>query len=78
MSTAIQPASSSRIADYMSRALHSIDIDATLKQAGGLLQGWYVGSLVVRYGFEPQSGRQRPRSLDHHGQHLYDEAPDQP
>jgi CBS domain-containing protein len=50
MNTAIQPAPSPRIADYMSPALRSIDIDATLKEAGGLLNRWRVGSLLVRNG----------------------------
>ena len=39
-----------RIADYMSRTIRSVDIDATLKEAGGLLEHWRVGSLLVRKG----------------------------
>jgi CBS domain-containing protein len=50
MSTAIQQTPSSRIADYMSTAIRSIDLDATLKDAGGLLERWQVGSLLVRNG----------------------------
>jgi predicted transcriptional regulator len=50
MSTAIQQTPSVRIADYMSTAIRSIDIDATLKEAVGLLEQWRVGSLLVRNG----------------------------
>lgn len=50
MSNVIQQTYPSRIADYMSTAIRSIDIDATLKEAGGLLERWQVGSLLVRNG----------------------------
>jgi CBS domain-containing protein len=39
-----------RIADYMSTTIHSVDIDATLKEAGALLERWQVGCLLVRNG----------------------------
>ena len=38
------------IADYMTTTIRSVDIDATLKEAGGPLQKWQVGSLLVRNG----------------------------
>ncbi len=50
MNTAIRQTASPRIADYMSTAIRSIDLDATLKEAGGLLERWQVGSLLVRNG----------------------------
>lgn len=40
----------SRIADYMSTTIRSVDIDATLKEAGGLLNRWQVPCLLVRNG----------------------------
>jgi CBS domain-containing protein len=50
MTIAMQQTPSSRVADYMSTAIRSIDIDATLKEAGSLLEQWRVGSLLVRKG----------------------------
>src|SRR3569832_2547866 len=41
---------SCRIADYMSTTVRTVDIDATLKEAGGLLERWRVGCLLVRNG----------------------------
>jgi CBS domain-containing protein len=40
----------SRIAHYMSTRIPSVDIDATLKEAGGLLDRWQVSCLLVRNG----------------------------
>jgi CBS domain-containing protein len=45
--TAVVPPS--LVADYMSTTIRSIDIDATLKEAGGLLEASRVGSLLVRH-----------------------------
>jgi CBS domain-containing protein len=39
-----------RIADYMSTTIRSVDIDATLKEAGKLLERERVGCLLVRNG----------------------------
>ncbi|MGH7771742.1 MAG: CBS domain-containing protein [Candidatus Binatia bacterium] len=36
-----------RVADYMSTEIRSVHVDATLKEAGRLLQKWKVGSLLV-------------------------------
>src|SRR5919198_1052425 len=36
-----------RVADYMSDTIRSIHMDASLKEAGRLLQKWKVGSLLV-------------------------------
>ena len=36
-----------RVADYMSKAIRCVSIDATLKEAARLLQKWKVGSLLV-------------------------------
>jgi CBS domain-containing protein len=36
-----------RVADYMSRELRSVPLDATLKEAAKLLKKWTVGSLLV-------------------------------
>ncbi len=41
---------SSRIADYMSTTIPSVDIDAPLKEAGSLLDRWQVPCLLVRNG----------------------------
>jgi len=50
MNMVAEPIPPSRIADYMSTTIRSVDIDATLKEAGGLLERWRVGSLLVRNG----------------------------
>jgi CBS domain-containing protein len=40
-------ATEKRVADYMSDTIRSIHMDASLKEAGRLLQKWKVGSLLV-------------------------------
>src|SRR5687767_10396972 len=50
MNAIAKPTGPSRIAEYMSRTIRSVDLDATLKEAGGLLEQWQVGSLLVRKG----------------------------
>jgi CBS domain-containing protein len=40
----------SRIGDYMAARIRTVDIDATLKEAAGLLERWRVGCLLVRNG----------------------------
>jgi len=41
---------SCRIADYMSRTISSVDIDATLKETGRLMEQWQVSCVLVRNG----------------------------
>ena len=50
MNTIIDRTPPCRVADYMSTTIGSVDIDATLKEAGGLLERWRVGCLLVRNG----------------------------
>ena len=50
MNTIIDRTPPCRIADYMSTTIRSVDIDATVKEAGGLLERWRVGCLLVRNG----------------------------
>jgi CBS domain-containing protein len=50
MKTIIDRTPPCRVADYMSTTIGSVDIDATLKEAGGLLERWRVGCLLVRNG----------------------------
>lgn len=48
MTTSSQQSPPARVADYMSTAIRSVDIDATLREAAALLDKWKVGSLLVR------------------------------
>ena len=50
MNAIAEPTGRGRLADYMSRTIRSVDLDATLKEAAGLLEQWHVGSLLVRKG----------------------------
>ena len=50
MNAIAEPTGHARLADYMSRTIQSVDLDATLKEAAGLLEQWHVGSLLVRKG----------------------------
>jgi predicted transcriptional regulator len=44
------PQREGRVAAYMSTKIHSIHVDATLAEAGTLLNKWRVGSLLVQSG----------------------------
>jgi len=50
MNAIAEPIGHGRLVDYMSRTIQSVDLDATLKEAAGLLEQWHVGSLLVRKG----------------------------
>lgn len=41
-----------RVADYMTRTIRSVSMDATLREAGSLLEQWKIGSLLVQGGDE--------------------------
>ena len=41
-----------RVADYMSKTIRAVSMDATLKHAGRLLHEWKIGSLLVQSGDE--------------------------
>ena len=45
-------ASGPRVADYMSKTIRSVSMDATLKEVGRLLNEWKIGSLLVQSGDE--------------------------
>ncbi|RMH31372.1 MAG: CBS domain-containing protein [Nitrospirae bacterium] len=41
-----------RVADYMTRTIRAVPMDATLREAGTLLEQWKIGSLLVQGGDE--------------------------
>lgn len=45
-------ASGPRVADYMSKSIRAVSMDATLKEVGKLLQEWKIGSVLVQSGDE--------------------------
>ena len=50
--TRTKKASGPRVADYMAKTIRSISMDATLREAGQLLQKLKIGSLLVQSGDE--------------------------